>query len=139
MFQHGNSWFGLKGILSYTDDNVLEFKPISSMNNELIWKGDSISRQRFTGGRLCAVRRREVQVWISCRAHTMSYVPPLLSLWLQPSGQKGEKENLSQVCSIGDLCEPLSLGVFNSEQKGRLGFPGSRGVVVNMTPGNITH
>ena len=51
--------------------------------------------------------------------------------WIQPWE--------SQVCSTGDLCEPLSLGVFNSGQKGRLGFPGSCGVVVNMTPGNITH
>ena len=70
IFQHGSSWFGLKEILSYTDDNVLEFKPVSSINNGLIWKGDSISRQRFTVGRLCAVRRHEVQAWIGCRAST---------------------------------------------------------------------
>ena len=57
LFQHGSSWFGLKEILNYTDDNVLEFKPVSSVNNELIWKGDSISHQRFTGGRL---RHQEV-------------------------------------------------------------------------------
>ena len=100
MFQRGSSRFGLKGILSYTDDNVLEFKPVSSMNNEVIWRGDSISHQRFTGGRLGAVRRCEVQVWISCRAHSMSYVPPLPSLWLQPSGQKGEKENLDSAVRV---------------------------------------
>lgn len=69
------------------------------MNNELIWKGDSISRQRFAGGRL-RLRRREVQVWISCRAHIMSSVPPLPSLRLQPSGQKGEKENLDSAVRV---------------------------------------
>lgn len=106
IFQHGSSWCGLKEILSYTDDNVLEFKPVSSINNGLIWKGDSISRQRFTVGRLCAIRRHEVQAWIGCRAHTVSYVPPLLSLWLQPSGQKGEKENMDSAVRVtGVLCQ----------------------------------
>lgn len=40
--------FGLKMVLSYTDDNIPKFKPVSAMNNELlIWERNSIQGQRF--------------------------------------------------------------------------------------------
>ena len=58
----------------------------------------SVTRGLLEG--VCAIRRCEVQVWISCRAHITSYVPPLPSLRLQLSGQKGEKENLDSAVRV---------------------------------------
>ena len=40
------SQFGFKIILSYTDD-APELKPVSVVNEELIWKRNSMSCQRF--------------------------------------------------------------------------------------------
>lgn len=93
------------------------------MNNELIWKGDSISRQRFAGA--SAPPGREVQVWISCRAHIII----LCSLLFLPSGSSrvGRKVKRktwiqpweSQVCCQW-LVWTLSPGRFDSERKDRV-------------------
>lgn len=89
--------------LSYTDDNVPSFKPVSAVNNELVWKKNSMSCQRLNGrtfvlcGEALLTEREQLH---STGADCLLLFP---SLWLQPSGQKGEKENSDPAMRVTDV------------------------------------